>query len=472
MKNLADLDMEAVVLAGGASKRMKSRTSKVLFGLAGRRVIDFPVAAALSSGAKKVQVVVSRANCAAVTEHLAGVFGTSAVTTCVQAEPRGTGDAVRASLSALSCEYCLIVYGDTPLLSSEDVVRLCTEAGEAQTDLLIVTAHAEAPTGFGRILRDAAGRVLEVREEKDLTSHAERAIAEVNAGIYLVRASLLVEAIGALSCDNAQGEYYLTDIVGFAARQGRRVGTLMLPAESLLGFNDREQLVQVQSVLRERIRRRHRAAGVSVAASAEIDDLVELAEDVEVRTGACLRGRTRLGSGTLVDVGCVLEDVSAAEDVVFLPYTVATRCVVGCGAQLGPFTHARAGTDVGPAARLGNFVETKNTALGRGAKAGHLSYLGDSTIGDEANIGAGTIFCNYDGFNKHRTEVGAGAFIGSDSQLVAPVCVGERALVAAGTTVTDDVAADAFVISRGRQVVKPGQATTLRERARGRKRRE
>jgi bifunctional UDP-N-acetylglucosamine pyrophosphorylase/glucosamine-1-phosphate N-acetyltransferase len=309
--------------------------------------------------------------------------------------------------------------------------------------------------------------VVEVREHTDLRNDVQRAVREINAGIYSANVALLREALSSLVPNNAQGELYLPDVVAFASNAGERVATVERSPEVLAGINDRDQLARVEQTLRVRVVRRWRVAGATVRDGALVDAAVVIEPDATVESGAVLRGRTRIARGAIVDVGCVLNNVDVGEGAAVKPYSVATDSRIGPRAVVGPFAHLRPQSDIGEEAHVGNFVETKKTTMRRGAKANHLAYLGDGIIGEEANVGAGTIFCNYDGVQKHTTVIEAGAFIGSDSQLVAPVTVGANAYVATGTTVTKDVPADALAISRTKQENKEGYAPRLRARLRG-----
>ncbi len=451
----------ALVLAAGKGTRMKSDLPKVLHPLCGRRLVDYPIAAALEAGADQVVVVTSGQP--EVARALTERYGSDRLTVAVQDPPRGTGDAARVGLEVARYEHTLIVYGDTPLLRASDLTELLSAVRTGGRKLALLTALLDAPFGYGRILRDASGAVTEIREQRDLRSDEERAVREVNAGMYAGVTSLLVEAVSALSPNNAQGELYLTDIVAaFAARS--RVAAVVGSSDALVGVNDRADLGRAEELLYARTRELHRKAGVTVHGDARIDSDVELAADVEVLSGVSLRGKTKVGKGSRIDAGSVLEDSVVGEGVEIKPYCVITDSTVGDLARLGPFAHLRPGSQLEAEAHVGNFVETKNTRVGRGAKANHLAYLGDADVGERANIGAGTIVCNYDGYTKHRTIIGAGAFIGSDSQLVAPVTVGKNANVAAGSTVTRDVPDDALAIGRAKQENKLGYAAKLRAR--------
>jgi bifunctional UDP-N-acetylglucosamine pyrophosphorylase/glucosamine-1-phosphate N-acetyltransferase len=455
----------AIILAAGQGTRMKSARPKVLHELAGRPMIHHVVEAALGAGAEDVVVVVGHGR-DEVTAYLSRAFPGN-VRTAVQETQQGTGHAVRCALPALSerADRVLLLYGDTPLLDAAELARL-PEALGAGARLSMLTVRVPDPTGYGRIVRDAGGRVVRVVEQKDATE-AERAIDEVNPGIYLARAAFLREAVAALKPNNAQGELYLTDIVEMAARAGGAVTVLGRDPASLAGINDRAQLAAAEEVLYGRIADRLRRAGATIRAGARIDAGVEVEADAVIEHGVTLRGKTRVGAGARVDVGAVLTDVTVAARALVKPYTVGQSSTIGEAAQIGPFSHLRPESRIEAEAHIGNFVETKKTIVRRGAKANHLAYLGDGDIGEGANVGAGTIFCNYDGFKKHKTEIGAGAFIGSDSQMVAPVRIGAGAYVATGTTVTRDVPDGALAIARVRQENKEGYADRLKARLKG-----
>lgn len=456
--------LTAVVLAAGQGKRMKSSLSKVLHTAAGRPLVYYAVRAALDAGATNAVIVASPGNRDAVHAYLERAFGAERIRTVIQDPPRGTGDAARYGLEGVQSERVLILYGDTPLITAKDLTALSAELdAHPGADLVMLSCVLDQPSGYGRVLRDAAGKVLEVREDKDLKTEQERGVREVNAGVYVARTSFLREALLGLSPANAQGEYYLTDVVAAAAQAGGAYSVLGHP-HALLGVNDRSQLAEAEDILFARTRMRLAEAGVTVRGDARIDDSVSVEPDATIEAGVRLRGETRIGASAFIDVGCVIVDSSVGERAVVKPYTVITDSSVGPEAQLGPFAHLRPDSQIEEGAHIGNFVETKKTRVRKGAKANHLAYLGDADIGASANIGAGTIFCNYDGFQKHQTVIGEGAFIGSDSQLVAPVTIGKGAYVGTGTTVTKDVPDDALAIGRARQENKPGYASRLRGR--------
>ncbi len=464
----------AVILAAGQGTRMKSSLPKVLHPVAGKPLVHYPVRAALEAGCFEVVVVVGHGR-EAVEAYLANAFGASGekpewagrVKTAVQKEQRGTGDAAKAGLSGVrpEAERVLLFYGDVPMLSAEDVAAVARALDEDKAaTVALATCTTENPFGYGRVMRDPEGRVLEIREQRDLKSDAERSIKEWNPGIYAATRRFFDEALASLEPNNAQGEYYLTDIIAFAAKRGDRVVAVPSNPDVMDGVNDRAQLALADRAMCERLLKKHRLAGVTIRDGARIEDGVEIGADAVIESFAVLRGKTRVGAGATIDVGCVLTNADVGEGVALKPYSVVTDSIVRARAQIGPFSHLRPESDVGEEAHIGNFVETKKTKLDRGAKANHLAYLGDGFVGEGANVGAGTIFCNYDGFQKHVTRIGKGAFIGSDSQLVAPVTIGDGAYVGTGTTVTKDVPADALAIGRAKQENKEGYAARLRGR--------
>jgi bifunctional UDP-N-acetylglucosamine pyrophosphorylase/glucosamine-1-phosphate N-acetyltransferase len=489
----------AVVLAAGQGTRMKSALPKVLHPVCGRELVAWPVQAALDAGAARVVVVVGHGR-EAVRASLAARFGGDAqpggvaaqaagaeaaasagsargarVVTAVQEEQRGTGHAVRCAMPALSDvpdgDHVVVLCGDTPLLRDEAIAALlrATRARGAKAGLL--TGVVDDPTGYGRILRDASGRVVGIREHKD-ASEAERAIREMNPGVYAFEKALLERAVAALDARNAQGELYLTDVIARAAAEDPAgVADAPWPMEDLHGVNDRWDLARSEALLGARILRGLALSGVTVRdpSSIRVEADVQVAPDAVLERGVVLRGRTRVGAGAVIDVGCVLEDVVVEAGARLRPYTVAVSSTIGERAQVGPFSHLRPRSELGPDVHVGNFVETKATVLGARSKANHLAYLGDGVIGQDVNVGAGTIFCNYDGFQKHTTRLEDGVFVGSDSQLVAPVTVGRGAYVATGTTVTRDVPPDALAIGRVKQENKEGYAARLRATLRAKK---
>jgi bifunctional UDP-N-acetylglucosamine pyrophosphorylase/glucosamine-1-phosphate N-acetyltransferase len=328
---------------------------------------------------------------------------------------------------------------------------------ESDAALTVLTAKVERPYGYGRIVRQD-GELVRIVEERDATA-AERAIDEINAGIYVMALAPLPGAVATLAPQNAQGEYYLTDLVSIYRRRGLRVSTLMLPsAGEIRGVNSRRDLAEVSGIVRNAKIEELMAAGVTVIdpATTFVESDVQIGADTVLHPNVYLEGRTVIGAACEIQAGTRLVNATVGDRVTIRNYCIVTDSTVADGAVLGPFAHLRPGSVVEAEAHIGNFVELKKTTLGRGSKASHLAYLGDAAIGDNVNIGAGTITCNYDGEKKHQTVIGDGAFIGSDSQLIAPVTVGRGAYVAAGSSITDDVPDGALAIARGRQVNKEG----------------
>jgi bifunctional UDP-N-acetylglucosamine pyrophosphorylase/glucosamine-1-phosphate N-acetyltransferase len=450
----------AVVLAAGQGTRMKSARPKVLHSVAGWPMVAWPVEAALAAGASRVVVVVGHGR-EEVEKDIRARWD-DRVRTAVQADQRGTGHAVQCAMDAIGeASDVVILYGDVPLLEAEAIEKL--RAARGDRPLALLTCRAPDPTGYGRILREN-GAVVGIREHKD-ASAAERTIDEINPGVYAVETSFLRDALKALRSDNAQGELYLTDVVSRAAPN---VASVEWPIASLAGVNDRAQLAEASKAMYRRIAARHAVNGATVRDldQAFIDATVAIEPDAIIEHGVTLRGKTRIGQGARIDVGSVLTDVEVDANANVKPYTIAQSSRIGAGAQVGPFSHLRPGSELGPDVHVGNFVETKKTTMAKGSKANHLAYLGDGIIEEDVNVGAGTIFCNYDGFQKHTTVLEKGSFIGSDSQLVAPVRVGKGAYVATGTTVTKNVPDDALAVGRVRQSNKEGYASRLRARMR------
>ncbi|GAB4195881.1 MAG: bifunctional UDP-N-acetylglucosamine diphosphorylase/glucosamine-1-phosphate N-acetyltransferase GlmU [Sandaracinaceae bacterium] len=460
------LPFAAVILAAGQGTRMKSALPKVLHEVCGLPMVAHVVRAARAAGATRVVVVVGHGR-ELVEKELAERFGDS-VETALQHEQKGTGHAARCGMARLEGYEgdVVILAGDVPLLESEAIAALVLARQTSRKKLAVLTSHLDDPTGYGRILRDAHGHVIGIREHKDATE-AERTIKEWNTGVYCVEAPFLRASLERLDTRNVQGELYLTDVVAMAAEHGGATA-VSWAAESVAGVNDRAQLAEVDRTMRLRLARHFARLGVTVRdpETTYLGADVTLAPDVVLAPNVHLRGRTRVDAGARIDTGCVLEDVHVLPGAVLKPYTVAQKSTVGEAAQVGPFSHLRPDSVLGPEVHVGNFVETKKTTLGRGSKANHLAYLGDGIVGEKVNVGAGTIFCNYDGFQKHTTILEDGCFIGSDSQLVAPVTVGKNAYVGTGTTVTKNVPEDALALSRVRQENKLGYATRLRERMR------
>ena len=440
----------AVVLAAGHGTRMRSRRIKVLHELLGRPMIGYPVEAALASGAVRVVLVVGH-QAEAVETTTRSLFPDAPIATALQAVPRGTGDALRCAADATEgCDDVLVLTGDAPLMDEPTLAALQAAHSASGAALTVVTFKLEDATGYGRMVRRPDGHLAKIVEHKD-ANETELAIDEVNAGFYLGDRDLVFGALTRLTDDNAQGELYLTDVVELLAGDGHVVeGFVVEDADRVAGINTRAQLAALETrMLSDRIAALM-AEGVTFQRpdTVRVEHGVRIARDTVIGPGVQLLGDTRIGEGCRIDAGCVLRDCVLGVDVHIKPYVVAEAATIGDLATAGPMAHLRPGTQLGRSSKVGNFVETKKIVLGEGSKASHLTYLGDATIGAGVNIGAGTITCNYDGTDKHRTVIEDGVFIGSDTQLVAPVTVGRRATVAAGTTVSVDVPPGALVLTR------------------------
>jgi len=448
--------LAAVVLCAGKGTRMKSEKAKVLHPILGRPLCAYPLSRALELGAAPLVPVVGH-QAAEVEKAIRASFPDAPLRFALQKEQRGTADAVRSAEEALKDHSgrVLILYGDVPLLRRETLEALVAAHEKGGGVLSMMSTTLEDPTGYGRVIREN-GRVVKIVEHKDATPE-QRAVKECNAGIYLVEASFLWKALADIRPVNAQGEYYLTDLVEMAGQRGP-VPTVEADATETAGVNDKVELAARARVLQQRINERHMRAGVSIQdpATAYIEEGVTIGPDTEIGPMVTLAGRTRIGRNVVIAQGCVVTDSSVADGASLKPYSILEEARVGERNLIGPFARLRPGTELAEDVHLGNFVETKKASIGRGSKANHLTYLGDAKIGAGVNVGAGTITCNYDGVHKHLTEIGDRVFIGSDTQLVAPVQVGEGAYVGAGTTVTKNVPPGSLAVSRTPQVNKEG----------------
>ena len=438
----------AIILAAGEGTRMRSAVPKVLHEIAGRPMITH-VLAALEPLKPAATVVVLGQDGDTVAKAV------SPAKTVTQHPPRGTGDAVRAARPALEAaitglDDVVVLYGDAPLLQSETIARLIETRRAAKAAVAVAGMRPADHTPYGRLVLDKDGGVERIVEAKDATPE-EYAITLCNGGIMAVAAEHLFDLIDRLDTNNAKREYYLTDIVALARQRDLAVTYAELPAEEVLGVNTRAELAEAEALMQERLRRRAMEAGATLIAP----ETVFFSAD------------TKLGRDVVVEPNVVFgPGVSVADNVRIRSFSHLDGATIDEGAIVGPYARLRPGAVLERDVHVGNFVEVKATRLGRGAKANHLSYLGDSDIGGGTNIGAGTITCNYDGFGKHRTVIGDNAFIGSNTALVAPVTVGDGAYVATGSVVTSDVPADALAIARSRQIDKPGRAAELRARLR------
>jgi len=432
-----------VILAAGEGTRMKSALSKVLHEIGGRPMLAHVMSSAHRAGAGHLAIVIGPgmdavADLALREDPDCDVF--------TQSERKGTGHAVLAARAALTGPYddVLVLYGDTPLVSPETLLGARAALRDG-ADIVVLGFETPDPSGYGRLLMQG-GALIGIREDRD-ASEAERAITFCNSGIMGFRGALLPELLEAIGNDNAKGEYYLTDAVEIARGRGLVVVAETGDADEVLGVNDRRQLADCERIFQQRARAKAFADGVTLVAP----ETVFFSHDTTIGRDVLIEPNVVFGPGVTVEAGATIRAFSHLEGA-----------RVGARAIVGPYARLRPGTDLAEGARIGNFVELKNALVDAGAKVNHLTYIGDAHIGEKANIGAGTITCNYDGYNKFHTEIGANAFIGSNSALVAPVTIGVGAYIGSGSVVTEDVPDDSLAIGRGRQVTKPGRAATLR----------
>ena len=447
----------AIVLAAGKGTRMKSDLPKVLHRVCGLPMVEHVVRALRGAGVERVVVVVGHGG-----EAVLATLG-DAVEYAWQREQLGTGHAVRCAVAALEGFQgpVVVASGDTPLVDVATMAALL--AAHGGNALTVASAVLEDPTGYGRIVRDGE-KLCRIVEQKDATPE-QRAIREVNSGLYAFDAAVLFRLLPRLRNGNSQREYYLTDLVAMAAADGLAVGTHLADAALLAGVNDRWQLAQAEGELRRTILKKHALNGVTLRdpATTYVEADVQIGPDATLEPGCHLLGLTTVGPGARIGPNTVLKDAMiGAEAKVQL--SVIDGSAVGEGTKVGPYAHLRGNSQVGPNGRIGNFVELKNAELGERVAAAHLTYLGDASVGARTNVGAGTITCNYDGFAKHRTTIGSDVFVGSQSTLVAPLTLGDSAMVAAGSVITSDVPTGGGAFGRARQETKEGWATRWRER--------
>lgn len=439
----------AVILAAGQGTRMKSPTPKVLHPVAGRAMLDHAIDAAEQLGCERIVVVVG-----AHSPEVGQAAEKRGVLIAVQDPPQGTGHAVLSAREALAgfAGDVVVTYADVPLLTADCIAALFKLRAEG-ADVAVLGFEAADPAAYGRLIIDPRQGLLRIVEAKDATE-AELKVRHCNSGVLALDAGLLLELLSKVTNENAKGEYYLTDVIGLARAGGLTARVAFAPEATVHGVNSQAELATAERLWQQRRRAELMAEGVSMQAP----ETVFLAWDTRVEGGAVIEPNVVFGPGVAIESRAVIRAFSHLEGA-----------TVRSGALIGPYARLRPGADIGEEAHIGNFVEVKKVKVGAGAKANHLSYLGDGTVGPKANIGAGTIFCNYDGFDKFETHVGAGAFVGSNSSLVAPVRIGDGAYTGSGSVITKDVAADALALERSAQTEKPGWAARFRQMKAARK---
>lgn len=442
------MSLDVVILAAGKGTRMFSAKPKVLHLLAGRPLLSHVVRTARTLKPQRIVIVFGYGG-----EQIRQALGEDDLIFVEQEPQLGTAHAVQQAIPHLTAQNTLVLYGDVPLIDPSTLQRALSGDGA----LLLITASPQDPTGYGRIVREG-GEVRSIVEERDATA-AQKSIAEINTGILAAPTAKLARWLSKIGNDNAQREFYLTDVVSLAVAEGTPIRTAQPAAQfEILGVNSKSQLAELERIYQRQQAARLLERGVTLADPARIDIRGELdcEADVTIDIDCVFEGKVTLERGASIGAHCVIKDAHIEADAQILPFCHIDGARVGAYARVGPYARLRPGTVLGPHAHVGNFVETKNATFAEGSKANHLSYLGDATIGRNVNIGAGTITCNYDGANKYQTVIGDGAFIGSDSQLVAPVTVGAGATIGAGSTVTRDAPPDELTISRAKQVTVPG----------------
>lgn len=441
-----------IILAAGQGTRMRSALPKVLHPVAGKPMLQHVVDACVRLGASRLAVVYGHGG-EQVRERIRG----ENLHWALQAEQKGTGHAVAQAVDLATDEdVVLVAYGDVPLIRTETLQALA--GGLQDAVLCVLTTQLANPTGYGRIVRNSANDVQAIVEEKD-ASPEQRNIVEINTGFIAARGADLKRWLRQLTPQNAQGEYYLTDCVGLAVSEGSRVNTVSCadPVE-VEGVNNRMQLARLERACQQRQAETLMLAGVTVADPARLDirGTVEVGQDVFIDINVLLRGKVRLGNNVVIEPNCVIQDADIGDNVYIKSHTVIEGAVIAAHCEIGPFARLRPGTVLAEKAKIGNFVETKKARIGKGSKVNHLSYIGDTEMGADVNIGAGTITCNYDGANKHKTIIGDQVFVGSCTQLVAPVEVGEGATIGAGSTITKPAPAGELTLTRARQMTLKG----------------
>lgn len=446
--------LAAVILAAGKGTRMKSELPKVLHPICGQPMLSYPLQAAQQAGFKQLSVVVGHQ-----AEMVRQAFAAEKVSWVEQTEQLGTGHALMCAAESLAgfSGTILLLCGDVPLLQADVLTQVLDYHRHEKAAVTVLTAEMQEPSGYGRIVRNQE-QVLKIVEEKDATDE-QRRITEINTGTYLFDADFVFSALKNLKTDNAQGEYYLTDVVAAAVSAGKKTRGVGIPdATQMMGINDRRQLAEAEAVMRWHINSELMLSGVSMIdpTTVYVDSTVEVGSDSVLHPNVQLRGTTKIGRNCTIETGVVVVDSSVADGAHLKAGSAIEEAQIGPDCKIGPMAHLRPGTVLAGNNKIGNFVETKKAVLGEGSQSSHLTYIGDAEVGKNVNFGCGTITCNYDGANKHQTTIEDDVFIGSDVQFVAPVTIGRNSLIAAGSTITKDVPADALALSRSEQKVIEG----------------
>ena len=442
------MNIHTIILAAGKGTRMNTNLPKVMQPLGGHTLISHVIKTA-QKNSKKITVVVGHQK-GLLKEHIINID--PQIQTADQNDQLGTAHAVKTAEDMIKKdERVLVLYGDVPLISSKTIKALINSGQECT----LLSMKLKDPTGYGRIITDEQNLALRIIEQKD-ASEDERKIQEVFTGILLIDGSLLKSSLNKINNQNAANEYYLTDLVEILSEKGVRINCIQADPDEVLGANNKLELHGLESILRKMSAEKLLEQGITLLDASRVDvrGEVEAGKDCSIDVNVILEGKVTLGDNVTIKSNVVLQDVSIGDNSTIESFSHLSSASVGANCNIGPYARLREGSEIGDNAKIGNFVETKKTKLGDGAKANHLAYLGDAEIGDKTNVGAGTITCNYDGTNKHKTTIGKESFIGTNSSLVAPVNIGEGAYVGAGSVITKDVPNDALAVGRGKQVIK------------------
>ena len=442
------MNIHTIILAAGKGTRMNTNLPKVMQPLGGHTLISHVIKTA-QKNSKKITVVVGHQK-DLLKEHIINID--PQIQTADQNDQLGTAHAVKTAEDMIKQdERVLVLYGDVPLISSKTIKALINSGQECT----LLSMKLKEPTGYGRIITDEQNLALRIVEQKD-ASEDERKIQEVFTGILLIDGSLLKSSLNKINNQNAANEYYLTDLVEILSEKGVRINCIQADPDEVLGANNKLELHELESILRKMSAEKLLEKGITLLDASRVDvrGQVEAGKDCSIDVNVILEGKVTLGDNVTIKSNVVLQDVSIGDNSMIESFSHLSSASVGANCNIGPYARLREGSEIGDNARIGNFVETKKTKLGDGAKANHLAYLGDAEIGDKTNVGAGTITCNYDGANKHKTTIGKESFIGTNSSLVAPVNIGEGAYVGAGSVITKDVPNNALAVGRGKQVIK------------------
>lgn len=462
------MKVASIVLCAGVGTRLKSSKSKILHEVCGRSMAYWPIKIALETTSVKPIVVLNH-QAEAVEDKLRSYFHDD-IRFALQKKPDGTGGAVKAALPHLDpeCTSVLVLCGDTPLLRKESIENLITIQRKSHVPIALLSSHAVEPTNYGRIVRNSDQQIVRIIEERE-ANQLEKEIKEINTGIYVFDVEFLRNSINDIKNNNSKEEYYLTDIVHLYCAKGPKHGpveSVEIPYEEMRGINDRRQLAYAQYAMNRRLLDRWMLEGVTIIdpATTYIEMSVRLSKDVVIYPGVHLRGETHIGEGCVIENGAIIKDTVIEKNARVLPYSWCDQAYIGERSEVGPFTRLRPDARLENDVKIGNFVEVKRSRIKSGTKAGHLAYIGDAEIGEGCNVGAGTITCNYDGYNKHRTVIGEGSFIGSNTTLIAPLSIGTDAYIAGGSVINKEVPNDTLAIGRTHQVNKPRLKNTLDER--------